>query len=149
MSSPEGSSVTFRRVPNDVRPRTLQSFARKLQRELTRGRPFDALITGDAELRRLNSEFRGKDYATDVLSFPSGGASGSLGDLAISTARARAQAREFGHTTEDEIHILMLHGVLHLTGMDHETDRGSMARAEKRWRERLGLPNGLIERAGT
>ena len=52
----------------------------------------------------------------------------------------------FGHTPETEVRILMLHGVLHLLGMDHETDRGGMARAEKRWRKRLGLPNGLIER---
>jgi len=95
-------------------------------------------------LRRLNREFRGKDYPTDVLSFP--GSDGHLGDLAISAARARAQAREFGHTTEDELRILMLHGVLHLMGMDHEADNGRMARAERRWRRELGLPNGLIER---
>lgn len=145
MSSPEGSSVIFRRVPADVRPRAIQAFARKLQREVAKGRPFHALVTGDAELARLNRDFRGKDYATDVLSFPSG-TKPFLGDLAISAARARAQAREFGHSTEDEIRILMLHGVLHLTGMDHETDAGAMARAEKRWRARLGLPNSLIER---
>jgi probable rRNA maturation factor len=61
--------------------------------------------------------------------------------------RARTQARGFGHSTEDEIRILMLHGILHLTGLDHETDAGRMARAEKRWRRRLGLPASLIERA--
>lgn len=145
MSSPEGSSVTFRRVSADIRPRAIQFFARKLQRELAKGRPFDVLITGDVELQRLNRDYRGKDYATDVLSFPSD-IKPHLGDLAISAARARAQAREFGHSTEDEIRILILHGVLHLTGMDHEADAGAMARAEKRWRARLGLPNGLIER---
>jgi probable rRNA maturation factor len=145
MSSPDGSSVTFRRVPADVRPRAIQAFARKLEREVVKGRPFDTLITGDAELNRLNREYRGKDYATDVLSFPAPGRA-RLGDLAISAARARAQAREFGHSTETEIRILMLHGLLHLAGMDHETDSGAMARAEKRWRARLGLPNGLIER---
>ena len=69
-----------------------------------------------------------------------------LGDIAISLPRARAQAREFRHSTEREIQILMLHGLLHLLGLDHETDRGRMARVEKRWRARLGLPNGLIER---
>jgi probable rRNA maturation factor len=122
----------------------LTSFARKLTRDVARGRRFDCLITGDAELRRLNRDFRGKDYATDVLSFP--GQNGHLGDLAISAARARAQAREFGHTTEEEVRILMLHGVLHLLGHDHETDEGRMARLEKRWRRALGLPNGLIER---
>jgi len=69
-----------------------------------------------------------------------------VGDIAISIQRARAQARDFGHTTAQEIQILMLHGLLHLLGMDHESDGGRMARAEKRWRARLGLPDGLIER---
>jgi probable rRNA maturation factor len=160
MSSPEGSTVTFRGVSlSALRPR-IRKFALVLQAEVAKGRPFDCLITTDAELRRLNREFRGKDYATDVLSFPSGAASGAaapdprppapgphLGDLAISRERARAQAREIGHSTEQEICILMLHGVLHLTGLDHEADDGKMARAEARYRRRLGLPSGLIERA--
>jgi probable rRNA maturation factor len=145
MPSPEGSSILFRRAPADVRPRALAAFARKLERDVAKGARFDCLLTGDAELRRLNRDFRGKDYATDVLSFP--GRPGHLGDLAISVMRARAQAREFGHTTEDEVRILMLHGVLHLLGHDHEKDSGRMARLEKRWRRELGLPNGLIERA--
>ena len=144
MSSPDGSTVIFRRVPADVRPRAIQLFARKLERNVAKGGRFDCLVTGDAELRKLNLQFRGKDYATDVLSFP--GTDGHLGDLAISASRAKAQAREFGHTTEEEIRILMLHGVLHLMGLDHEADRGQMARAERRWRRELGLPNGLIER---
>jgi probable rRNA maturation factor len=151
MSSPDGSTVTFRRAAADVRPRALSIFARKLEREVAKGRPFDILITGDAELRKLNRDFRGKDYATDVLSFPSGAglpahSTGSVGDLAISIARARAQAKQYGHTTEQEIRILMLHGLLHLLGMDHEKDAGRMARAEGRWRRELGLPTGLIER---
>ncbi|HXA52492.1 MAG TPA: rRNA maturation RNase YbeY [Candidatus Acidoferrum sp.] len=146
--SSDGSSVTFRRVFADVRPRAIQSFARKLEREVVKGRPFDTLITGDAELQRLNRQYRGKDYATDVLSFPDE-TTARLGDLAISAGRARAQARDFGHSTETEIRILMLHGVLHLAGMDHESDSGAMARAEKRWRARLGLPNGLIERVSS
>ena len=145
MPSPEPSTATFRRVPPDIRRGVVERFVRKLQAEVTKGHAFDCLITGDAELRRLNKEFRGKDYPTDVLSFPSDVA-GSLGDIAISAQRARAQAREFGHSTEKEVSILMLHGVLHLMGLDHETDKGQMARAEKRWRARLGLPSGLIER---
>ena len=98
------------------------------------------------ELRRLNREFRGKDYATDVLSFPApirGAGSAiwrDLADLHFAT-RARAQAREYGHSARTtKSRILMLHGVLHLLGMDHETDRGRMARAEKRWRARWGCP---------
>ena len=143
MSSPEGSTVTFRGTR--ARPE-LREFARTLQNQVAKGRTFECLISDDAELRRLNREFRHKDYATDVLSFPAAGPGSYIGDLAISMDRARDQARRFGHATADEVRILMLHGVLHLMGFDHEVDGGRMARAEKRWRERLGLPAGLIER---
>ena len=150
--SPDGSSVTFRRIGGSLRRRPIERFARTLEAEVARGRRFDCLIATDSEVRRLNREYRGKDAMTDVLSFPAGPVpdgrgSGHLGDVAVAAGRARAQAREFGHTVEQEIQILMLHGVLHLLGMDHETDRGRMARAEKRWRASLGLPHGLIERA--
>lgn len=164
MPPPEGSSVAFRRAPASLRRAPIERFARKLQKELAKGRPFHTLISGDAELRRLNRDFRAKDYPTDVLSFPTeprplpteprpfpteprpSGSGAFLGDIAISLGRARAQAREFGHPIEREVQILMLHGVLHLCGQDHETDTGAMARAEKRWRAKLGLPIGLIER---
>src|ERR1700687_2746462 len=146
---PEGSTITFRRVPEKLLRRPVERFARTLESEVAKGRAFDCLITTDAELRRLNRDFRGQDFATDVLSFREASPGTRLGDLAISLPRARAQAREFGHQTEQEIQILMLHGVLHLLGMDHEADNGRMARAEKRWRARLGLPNGLIERVGS
>jgi probable rRNA maturation factor len=105
------------------------------------------MIADDRELLRLNREFLGKDYPTDVLSFPSPESSGGLGDMAISIERATVQAREFGHPVVDELRILMLHGLLHLTGMDHERDRGAMAKAEQRWRQEFSLPNSLIERA--
>jgi len=149
MSSPPGSTVTFRRVPADFGRRAIERFARRLQVEVAQGRPFDCLIAGDAELRRLNLKFLGRDYPTDVLAFPGPWppAPGPyLGDIAISFPRARAQAGAFGHSPGQEVQILMLHGLLHLLGMDHTTDGGRMARAEKRWRGRLGLPNGLIER---
>lgn len=139
--------ITFRRKPAALDVKNLESFAGLLRGRVTRGREFHCRITGDADLRRWNAQFRGKDAATDVLSFPSGGPA-SLGDVAISAQRARAQAREWGHCIEDEIRILMLHGVLHLLGMDHESDAGQMRRAEMRWRRKLGLPAGLIERAG-
>jgi len=119
-----------------------------LESEVTEGRPFSCLIANDAELRRLNREFRGKDYATDVLSFPSEMPLGFLGDIAISYDQAKQQASEHGHPTGTEVEILMLHGVLHLLGMDHETDRGQMAREENRWRGAFGLPRGLIARTG-
>jgi probable rRNA maturation factor len=111
-----------------------------LAQEILPERSITCLIASDTELRKLNREFRGKDYATDVLSFPPE-------DIAISLDRAGAQADELGHSIEDELRILMLHGVLHLAGMDHETDRGAMKRTEISWRKRLGLPSGLIERA--
>jgi probable rRNA maturation factor len=124
----------------------LQAFARRLRDEVAGGRSFCGLITNDAELHRLNLQFLGHDYPTDVLSFPSP-APAALGDLAISVERAAEQAARHGHDTPAEIRILLLHGVLHLMGYDHETDKGRMRRAEKRWRQALGLPSGLIERA--
>lgn len=138
--------VTFVRTPAEIDRARLEQFARTLRQRVARGKAFACRITGDAELRRLNHAFLGHDYATDVLSFPCQDAA-FLGDLAISRQRAAAQARRFGHDVHQEIEVLMLHGLLHLTGHDHETDGGRMARAEARWRRQLGLPGGLIERA--
>jgi probable rRNA maturation factor len=144
--SPAEDLVLFRRAPAGLRRGPLRDFAVELRGVVTRRRGFHCMITDDRELRRLNRQFRGADRATDVLSFLSEGG-GSLGEIAISAERAAVQAREFGHSRLDEIRILMLHGVLHLIGMDHETDRGEMARAEARWRTKLDLPTGLIARA--
>jgi probable rRNA maturation factor len=108
------------------------------------------LLSDDRRLRRLNREFRGKDKATDVLSFPVGAeiVNGHAGDLAISIETAVRQAREQGHSLRDELRVLLLHGILHLAGMDHEADRGEMAEREAELRGRFGLPSGLIARAG-
>jgi probable rRNA maturation factor len=108
------------------------------------------LLAGDRTLRRLNRTFRGKDKATDVLSFPvvEGLAGEHAGDLAISLDTALAQAEEHGHALRDEVRVLLLHGLLHLAGMDHEVDRGEMAERERVLRARLRLPDGLIARAG-
>lgn len=141
------TTVLFAAPTGRLSRRTVHSFARKLETQVTRGRSFTCLITNDAELRRLNRTFRQKDAPTDVLSFPSESPTVFLGELAISIHRARAQAAEFGHPLSTEIEILMLHGVLHLLGMDHERDQGEMSRAEKKWRIKLGLPPSLIERA--
>ncbi len=132
-----------------VSRQSARSFAKLLESELAPGRAFCCLIASDGELRRLNREFRGQDYATDVLSFPCAESGPFLGEIAISFAKAKQQAAEHGHSVNQEIEILMLHGVLHLLGMDHETDRGRMARAERKWREILGLPAGMIERVST
>jgi len=144
---PEAESpLLFLRARPKLDRRALRQFARQLQETVTGGRPFECLITDDRELLRLNSQFLAKDYPTDVLSFPSPDEGEELGELAISSDRAFEQAAEFGHTVEDEIRILMLHGVLHLMGYDHERDRGRMARQETKLRKQLGLATGLIER---
>jgi probable rRNA maturation factor len=132
--------ITYRRKPATLDTASLESFAETLRDRVALRREFHCRITNDAELQQLNAQFLGKDYPTDVLSFP------SENDIAISLQRARAQAREWKHSTEDELRILMLHGVLHLLGMDHESDTGQMKRTELRWRKKLGLPTSLIER---
>jgi probable rRNA maturation factor len=109
----------------------------------------NVLLTSDAEMQALNRRFRGKNAATDVLSFPAGldAPHGFAGDIAISASIASRSARCLGHTPADEIKILALHGILHLRGYDHERDQGRMARREKQLRAKLHLPLGLIERA--
>jgi probable rRNA maturation factor len=136
---------TSRRIDREE----LRGFLDQLTRRIARGRTITCLIANDAEVRRLNRRFRGQNHPTDVLSFPPANVNGLAGDIAISIDRARIQAAERGHSLTDELRILMLHGALHLAGMDHESDSGEMARAESRWRKRLGLPDGLIERAHT
>jgi probable rRNA maturation factor len=109
------------------------------------------LLTTDTKIRRLNRQFRGKDKVTDVLSFPADALVQKkekvAGDLAVSVPTALRQAREQGHTLAIEIKVLLLHGLLHLAGFDHERDNGQMANRERLLRGRLGLPQGLIERA--
>ena len=108
----------------------------------------DVLLTGDSTLRRLNKSFRGKDKPTDVLSFPAPSefAARHAGDLAISLETASVQAKIYGHTLRDEVRILLLHGLLHLSGEDHENDNGQMAAREAKLRRELRLPAALIER---
>lgn len=149
MSEADSPVVLFRRAPQVKERSRLRRFARRLSWEAAGGALFTCLVTDDRELERLNAQFLGKPYATDVLSFPAAeaGAGAALGEIAISADRAAAQAAAHGHSLEDEIEILMLHGVLHLFGMDHEKDRGRMARVEQGWRRRLGLPGSLIARS--
>lgn len=119
-----------------------------------RGRIHVALVS-DAVVRRLNRQFRGKNRATDVLSFPASEGPRLpqvplfIGDIVIATGVAQRQARERGHAAATELKVLALHGLLHLLGYDHEdaNDQGAMARLERRLRRRGGLEEGLIERA--
>jgi probable rRNA maturation factor len=108
----------------------------------------EVLLADDPTLRRLNKSFRGKNKATDVLSFPSPAeiADHHAGDLAISLETAARQAQTYGHSLRDEVRILLLHGLLHLSGLDHETDNGEMAAWEAKLRCELRLPTTLIER---
>jgi probable rRNA maturation factor len=109
------------------------------------------LLTNDAELKRLNRTFRGKNKPTDVLSFPAPPEVAHIhaGDLAVSLDTAARQAALFGHSLRDELRILLLHGLLHLSGLDHETDHGEMAAREADLRASLKLPATLIARAAS
>lgn len=127
--------------------RTLERFLREAQAAVRLRGDVTVLLTTDGGIRRLNREFRGKDKATDVLSFPAlEMAEDEAGDLAISVPMARRQCTACGHPLGVELKVLILHGLLHLAGYDHETDTGQMARRERALRARLGLPLGLIER---
>lgn len=103
-------------------------------------------VTTDAELQDLNRRFRRKDKPTDVLSFPCGIPEFAGGDIAISGDIAARNAAELGHSRETELKILILHGLLHLAGYDHETDQGEMEARELALRQKFNLPLGLIER---
>ncbi|HEX9112456.1 MAG TPA: rRNA maturation RNase YbeY [Terriglobales bacterium] len=111
----------------------------------------NVLLTTNAEMKSLNRRFRGKNKATDVLSFPPAPDANKefAGDIAISAEIATQNVRDLGHDSAVEVKILTLHGILHLSGYDHERDHGQMARREQQLRRELRLPVGLIERADT
>ncbi len=130
----------------------LESFLRRVRQQLGLGTAdLTICLVSDAEIARMNEAFRKKKGPTDVLSFPAvkrrkhlplsarPRRDGFLGDIAISPATARRNAKKYGRALPVELQILMLHGVLHLLGYDHETDRGRMERIEQRLRRRLGL----------
>jgi probable rRNA maturation factor len=147
-------SIEDRQTRVEVPLPALERFLLRLNRELElrNGAAFVRFVT-DAEMKRLNLSFRKKAETTDVLSFPAEVRSKPrglktrtvmlrgefLGDMAISPVVARRNAKAFGRTMAEEICVLMLHGMLHLLGYDHETDRGEMERVEATLRRRLGL----------
>lgn len=121
-------------------------FAGDLERSIEElsGRHFDVAFISDRRMKQLNSFFRGKDSTTDVLSFPHepdefDKDTSNLGDIVISVEQAARQAKENGLTLENEIKQLILHGVLHLCGYDHETDEGEMDTRELELRQTLGI----------
>jgi probable rRNA maturation factor len=141
--------ITHKSFPH-INQLSLTRFAARAGRELRLG-DVNILLTGDREIRDLNRTFRKKDKPTDVLSFPAIPQAGDdfIGDIAISVEYAARSAERFKLELQQELKILILHGLIHLSGHDHEIDNGEMARLEGRLRRKLGLPAGLIARSGS
>ena len=135
--------IIFDKPVDDINHSVLQRFAPRAQKLTGVKGEVAILITSRRKVQALNRRFRRKDKPTDVLSFagPRGG------DIAICAEIARQNAFRLGHSVTDEIKVLMLHGMLHLAGHDHETDSGEMERAEARLRMKLKLPVPLIQRS--
>ena len=107
----------------------------------------ELILTTNDEIQALNKTYRGIDKPTDVLSFPlSQAPHAPLGSIVISVEKAQEEAKELGHSVEEEIALLFLHGLLHLLGYDHETDSGQMRAKEKEIIEHFNLPKSLIIR---
>ncbi|UPT76753.1 rRNA maturation RNase YbeY [Sulfurovum sp. XGS-02] len=113
----------------------------------------ELIITDDQTMQELNAEHRGKNKVTDVLSFPMEAPFTEqsifgmpLGSIIIAESFVKEKAAEFGHSTQDELSLLFIHGMLHLLGFDHETDEGEMRMREKELIKEFDLPNSLIVR---
>ena len=141
--------IVLRKTVAGLSEASLGKFVARASRAAGLRGSVNVLVTSSREMQLLNARFRGKDQPTDVLSFESapGIPVRFAGDIAISAQIASRNAKRLGHEAKEEIKILVLHGVLHLAGYDHERDNGTMARKEMRLRKQLGLPLGLIERA--
>ena len=130
-----------------VRKQGLARFLKQARLALGLDGEVTVLLADDTRMRALNRSFRGKNKTTDVLSFPAAkNGEGAAGDLAISVPVAAAQAEAHGHGMAEELRILLLHGLLHLAGYDHEIDAGEMRAKEAELRARFKLPVSLIER---
>ncbi len=140
--------VIFQKRVADLTELAVRRFVARARRAAGLKGAVNVLLTSSAEMKSLNRRFGGKDTPTDVLSFPAepGAQKQFAGEIAISAEIATKNARELGHSPAEEVKILVLHGVLHLRGCDHECDNGRMARREKQLRAKLHLPLGLIER---
>lgn len=130
-----------RQKKTKVETKAWESFAEKAAAAIGKsGSSATIAFVSDQNIRRLNRQFRGVDKATDVLSFPADDTDKlNLGDIAISVETAAIQAKENGLTLDEEVAQLILHGLLHLCGYDHETDHGEMNRLELRLRKKLGI----------
>ncbi len=138
-------------APDDIR-KTLRAGAEAvLHQELAPQADLSLVLADDERLRALNLEFLGKDAPTDVLSFPSQEIDPEtnrryLGDVIISVPQAARQARSGGHALEQELQLLVVHGVLHLLGHDHATqaEKLHMWKAQAEALESLGLPRSIV-----
>lgn len=107
----------------------------------------ELILTNNDEIAEINREFRNIDKATDVLSFPSDPFPGApIGSMVISVDKVASVAHELGHSENDEIALLFIHGLLHLKGFDHEIDNGEMRQKEVELIEKFNLPKSLIVR---
>ncbi len=150
LSGREADLVIFRKQVVGVNEQALSRFVARARRAVKLRGTVTVLITSNAEMKKLNFCFRNKNKATDVLSFSAmSNPKNIAGDVAISVEIARENAKNLGHAVSDEIKILILHGILHLAGYDHEIDDGEMAAKEHRLRKVLRLPVTLIERNET
>ena len=131
--------------PKPTSAQTLSRFATRVQRELGIEGEVNISVTSNREMQTLNRRFRRKNKPTDVLTFPSV-TEGIAGDIAISLEIAAANAAALGHALATEVKVLILHGMLHLAGYDHEIDDGEMQALEAEMRKKFKLPVGLIER---
>lgn len=142
----ESKVIILEHDEHEIRERPLALFAGRARRAIGLEGELSIRITSSRQMRQLNRRFRRKDKPTDVLSFPS--ATPELaGDVAISAEIAAANAAELGHSLDTELKILILHGLLHLAGYDHESDNGNMRAKEAKLRREFRLPVGLIERS--
>ena len=155
---PEANSSTQGRADAALALPALRLFLRRARKAVPVAGQVSVLLVSDSAIKRLNGKFRGMHHATDVISFPALEMPAQTssdqrrahppvaGDLAISLDAAARQAQCFGHPVTIELKILMLHGLLHLAGYDHETDAGDMATREEELRRRFRLPTTLIAR---
>ena len=115
--------------------------------DILTNKEIELLIVNNEEIQKLNKEYRGINKPTDVLSFPLADTpQAPLGSIVISIDKAKEAAAEYGHTLDEEIALLFIHGLLHLLGYDHETDTGQMRQKEQELIEQLNLPKSLIIR---
>jgi len=143
--------VILRRKIVGLSETSLANFLLRARRSVGLKGSVTLVVTSSQEIRSLNGRFRGKNKATDVLSFPADSPAqhrGVAGEIAISADIARQNAAKLGHSAALEVKVLALHGILHLAGFDHERDNGLMARQEADLRRKLRLPCTLIERSG-